>query len=251
MTEIDTTYDDLLAFLYRAPVALIEITTNGDISMLTPRAAALLISFANNSNLDNLFHIFDSLDPQIRCLCTNFPGTVGVVCEALIVPIRPSSAIFNDMVLEVSIFKTDAAKLTVMINNITERHQVDEERALRKAIVDSSEDAITSIDLNGKILTWNDSAERMFGYNSKEMIGKPITLLIPGDRHEAELKIISRINSAERIKNLNTVRVAKNCQLIDVSVTISPIVVEGQVIGASIIDRDITEVTIQHSVLSH
>jgi PAS domain S-box-containing protein len=110
------------------------------------------------------------------------------------------------------------------------------------AIVEYSDDAIVSKDLNGIIQSWNKSAERIFGYPAEEAIGKSITIIIPPDRLAEEPQILSQIQKGERIDHYETVRRRKDGTLIDVSLTISPVKDEsGVVIGASKIARDITE----------
>jgi PAS domain S-box-containing protein len=110
------------------------------------------------------------------------------------------------------------------------------------AIVDSSDDAILSKDLNGIIQSWNAAAERLFGYTPAEVIGKPVLMLIPAERHHEEPTILERIRSGERIEHFETVRVRKNGTPVEISLTISPIrTPDGQIIGASKIARDITE----------
>jgi PAS domain S-box-containing protein len=110
------------------------------------------------------------------------------------------------------------------------------------SIVESSEDAIISKDLNSTVLSWNPSAERIFGYSADEMIGQSIKRLLPLDREKEEEEILSRIRRGERVEHFETVRVTKDGRPIDVSITISPIKdASGQVVGASTIVRDITE----------
>ncbi len=110
------------------------------------------------------------------------------------------------------------------------------------AIVESSDDAIVSKDLNGIITTWNKGAERIFGYTAEEVIGKPVTILIPPDRHEEEPTILERIRRGERIEHYETVRIRKDGSRVDISLTVSPVKnAEGKIIGASKIARDITE----------
>jgi PAS domain S-box-containing protein len=111
------------------------------------------------------------------------------------------------------------------------------------AIVDSSDDAIISKDLNGIITSWNKSAERMFGYTAEEAVGQPVaTLLIPHDRQQEEPEILSRLRRGERVDHFETKRRRKDGTLLDISLTISPVKdARGNIIGASKIARDITE----------
>ena len=109
-------------------------------------------------------------------------------------------------------------------------------------IVESSDDAVVSKDLDGVILSWNRGAERLFGYSSAEVVGKPITILIPSDRQTEEGRILGRIRRGERVDHYETVRQRKDGSLVDISLTVSPIKDrEGRIIGASKIARDITE----------
>jgi len=128
-----------------------------------------------------------------------------------------------------------------VIEDIHERRDAEEMRARLAAIVESSDDAIISKDLNGIILSWNAGAMRIFEYTAAEVIGRPITILIPSDRMDEEAQILQKLRRGERIEHYETVRVTKSGKKIDVSLTISPIRnPEGQVVGASKIARDIT-----------
>jgi PAS domain S-box-containing protein len=110
------------------------------------------------------------------------------------------------------------------------------------SIVESSDDAIISKNLNGIITTWNKGAQRIFGYSAEEVIGKPVMVLVPPDRHDEETNILERIRRSERVEHYETVRQGKYGNRIDISLTVSPVRnVEGKVVGASKIARDITE----------
>ena len=110
------------------------------------------------------------------------------------------------------------------------------------SIVESSDDAIISKDLDGVITSWNNGAERIFGYTADEVVGKPVTILIPPDRLDEEPTILERIRRGQRVEHYETVRKRKNGSPVDISLTISPVKnVEGKIIGASKIARDITE----------
>jgi PAS domain S-box-containing protein len=118
------------------------------------------------------------------------------------------------------------------------------EQGLRSlaSIVESSDDAIVGKNLDGIIMSWNRGAERIFGYTAKEIIGQPITTVIPQDRHSEERDILTRIRRGERIDHYETIRQRKDGSLIVVSLTVSPVrTADGKVVGASKIARDVTE----------
>ena len=117
-----------------------------------------------------------------------------------------------------------------------ERHE-----ALLAAIVESTDDAIVSKDLNGMILSWNDAAERMFGYAAPEIIGQNVRRLIPDELQYEEAQILANIRTGKRISHYETMRLRKNGERFEVSITVSPLVDhEGRIIGASKIAREIT-----------
>ena len=110
------------------------------------------------------------------------------------------------------------------------------------AIVESSDDAIISKNLDGIIMSWNRGAQNLFGYTADEVIGKPVTILIPPERHNEEPAILQRLRSGQRVDHYETVRCRKDGSTIDISLTISPVKnATGEIIGASKIARDISE----------
>ena len=120
--------------------------------------------------------------------------------------------------------------------------QAEQTQARLAAIVESSDDAIISKDLNGIIKSWNAAAERIFGYSAQEAIGQPITIIIPPELREEEAQILKRLRSGERIEHFETVRAAKNGKRLNISLTVSPMKdSQGRVIGASKIARDVTD----------
>jgi PAS domain S-box-containing protein len=108
-------------------------------------------------------------------------------------------------------------------------------------LVESSEDAIITKDLDGVITSWNKGAERVFGYTADEMVGKSVSLLIPADRPDEEPSILQRLRRGQRIEHYETVRQRKSGELIDISLSVSPIADDtGKIVGAAKIARDIT-----------
>ena len=118
----------------------------------------------------------------------------------------------------------------------------DQRAAWLAAIVASSDDAIISKDLNGVVTSWNEAAERLFGYVAAEMIGRSIETIIPIERRSEEHYVLSRIRSGLKVERFETIRVTKDGRRVNVSLTVSPILdAGGRVVGASKIARDITE----------
>ncbi len=131
---------------------------------------------------------------------------------------------------------------TAYLRDITERKRAEETNRRLAAIIESSGDAIISKDLDELVTSWNKEAERLFGYSADEIIGKPITVLVPPDRHNEELGIIERLRQGERVLRYETVYFRKDGTALNVSLAVWPIKDEtGNVIGASKIARDITE----------
>jgi PAS domain S-box-containing protein len=132
-----------------------------------------------------------------------------------------------------------AAKI---VRDITRQKKLEEAARRLAAIVESSDDAIASKDMNGVITSWNRSAEKLFGYKAEEIVGKPVMTIIPPELHHDEDMILSKIRRGEKIDHFETIRVHKNGERIEVSLTISPVKDEnGNVIGAAKIVRNITE----------
>lgn len=133
-------------------------------------------------------------------------------------------------------------RMVGILLDITDRKEAELSAARLAAIVESSDDAIVSKDLNGTIKSWNSGAQRIFEYTAEEAIGQNITLIIPLEHRHEETEILRRLRAGERIDHFDTVRVAKSGRLVDVSLTVSPVKdSHGTVVGASKIARDVTQ----------
>lgn len=127
-----------------------------------------------------------------------------------------------------------------VVRDITERKQAQVDQALLGCIVESSEEAIVGRTLEGRIVSWNPAAERLFGYPAHEAIGRSVSLIVPPERRDELARIVARLGSGERVTGYETVRLTRDGRRIDVSLTVSPIKdPTGRVIGASAIARDI------------
>ncbi|MEY2575068.1 MAG: hypothetical protein QOF80_555 [Verrucomicrobiota bacterium] len=145
--------------------------------------------------------------------------------------------------LAITALRSDAEPtFTAYLRDITDRSRGEEASRRLAAIIESSDDAIITKDLDGTITSWNAAAERLFGYEPDEIIGQSILTLIPADRQHEEPGIIERIRRGERIDHYETVRRRKDGTSFDISVTVSPLKDQkGQIIGASKIARDISD----------
>jgi two-component system sensor kinase FixL len=136
----------------------------------------------------------------------------------------------------------DQLIVLIACEDITERHWGALESSRLAAIVSSSDDAIVSKTLDGTITSWNAGATNILGYEADEMIGQPITRIIPPELHEEEKQILARLHRGERIQHYETIRLAKDGCRVDISLTVSPLFNQsGKVVGASKVARDITE----------
>jgi PAS domain S-box-containing protein len=133
-------------------------------------------------------------------------------------------------------------RTVAVFQNITGRRQAEEARARLAAIVESSDDAIIGKTLEGVITSWNHGAQRMYGYSAEEVVGRPISILVPPERSDDVPSILESIRRGERVEHYETVRASKDGRRLHVSVAVSPIKdPEGLVVGASVVARDITE----------
>jgi len=137
---------------------------------------------------------------------------------------------------------TEGVLVASAIRDVTERRLAEESRLRLASIVESSEDAIISKNLDAVITSWNAAAERIFGYTEQEAVGQPIEILIPSELRDKENKILEKLRAGERINHYETFRVAKTGNKVNVSLTISPIRDStGRIVGFSKIAHDITE----------
>jgi PAS domain S-box-containing protein len=183
-----------------------------------------------------MFRPDGSLLPHHQCPMADVLRT-GVSVRQQEVHIERPNGLRGIALIDIEAIKDSDGNIVAAVNcfqDVTER-RLAEDAALRLvAIVESSDDAIVGKDLDGSITSWNAGAERIFGYAAEEIIGKPITILIPPDYQKEEEAIIERIRRGQRVEHFETVRQRKHGSLIDLSMTISPVKnSQGKVIGAS------------------
>lgn len=131
--------------------------------------------------------------------------------------------------------------VTAAIRDITERKKIEEAALKLAAIVEYSDDAIISKDVRGIVVSWNDGAEKMFGYTTEEAVGRHVSFIYPSDHANEAEEVMSRLRNGQPVEHLEAIRITKSGQLIDVLVTVSPIKDRsGKMIGASKIARNIS-----------
>ena len=196
--------------------------------------------------LPEVFHIVNERtrepveNPALRALREG--ATVGLANHTLLIardgterPVDDSAAPIRDD------FGTPVGAVLVF-RDVSDRQDAEEAQARLAAIVESSDDAIVSKTLDGVIRSWNAGAERLFGYTPHEVIGRPITIIIPPERLDEEHEILARIARGERVDHFETVRISKQGRRIDISLTVSPVRDSaGRIVGASKVGRDITD----------
>ena len=179
-------------------------------------------------------------DGKMLCVVTRaigFNAELGVIGVAFAE--SQSISPIHHVILNVA--ATQAGTATQRAHLLDSLRKSEERFRSLAAIIESSNDAIISKDLNGVIQTWNYGAERLFGYTASEALGRPVTMLIPpAQMHEEDL-IMQRIRSGGRMDHYDTIRCRKDGTLVDVSVAVSPIIESGQVVGASNVTRDISD----------
>ena len=172
---------------------------------------------------------------ETGCIVGLANHTVLIARDGRRVPIDDSGA-------PVRLENGELAGIVVVFRDVTDRKRAQQEHAWLAALVDSSDDAIVSKTLDGIVTSWNPAATRLFGYAPEEIIGRPITTIIPSELCTQEDEILARLRRGERMEHFETVRLTKDGRRIDISLTVSPVRDEdGTIMGASKIARDITQ----------
>jgi PAS domain S-box-containing protein len=227
--------------------AVIVTDERGLISFLNPVAEVLTGWTVADAQQQPLSQVFRIVNERTRAVVEN--PVEKVLQSGLVQGLANHTVLLAKDGLEIPIDDSAAPIRTqdgrvvgvvLVFRDITERRRFELRAAWLSSIVESSDDAIISKDIDGRITSWNPSAERLLGYVESEIIGKPITTIIPPELHEEERQIVTRLRRGERVEHFDTVRVTKEGRRIDVSLTISPLKnSEGEVVGASKIARDI------------
>ncbi len=166
---------------------------------------------------------------------------VGLANHTILIARDGTERIIDDSAAPIQDDSGQVVGVVLVFHDITGHKQAERASAHLAAIVQSSDDAIISKNLDGIIMSWNKGAERLFGYTAAEIVGRPVTTLIPSQHIDEEPRILAKIRRGETVDHYETVRQRKDGSLVDISLTVSPIRDEaGNIIGASKIARDIT-----------
>lgn len=251
------------------PEAMLLASSDGQICAANQAAANLLRSTIAELMLLSIADLCAESSETVKRLLTRFarsgqfvPGALALrlgdetlVCRAEGATLRafPGSQLLlrlQPQQTAVRQFQVLNEQISHLNREVFDRMRAARESALLSAIVDSSNDAIVSKDLQGVITSWNQGAERLFGFTAAEAVGKSITIIIPPDRLHEETNILQRLRRGERIERLETIRMRKDGVQLHVSLTISPVRdADGRIMGASKIAHDITERAAQERAL--
>jgi PAS domain S-box-containing protein len=231
----------LNAFLETAPIALHRIGSDGTV-LWANRAELTMLGYTPEEYIGHLiaeFHIDADAIADILARLRR-----GESLHEYPARLRCRDGSLKDVVVDTTVFWDEGRFVYTQsfTRDVTNAKSADRARALYAAIIESSDDAIISKDLNGIITSWNQGAERIFGYTPVEAIGRSVTMLIPLERHDEEPGILAAVRRGDRIDHYETIRRRKDGTLLDISLTVSPILDGyGGIVGASKIARDITE----------
>jgi PAS domain S-box-containing protein len=246
--EIEKQREQLHVTLTSIGDAVIVTDPDGVVTFLNPAAAALTgwaPQEAVGQPLGQVFRIIHEAtrepaeDPVERALQT---GEVVSLANGTLLLSRDGREIaIDDSAAPVRGGAGTQGGAVLVFRDVTEARRAEEARLHLAAIVESSDDAIIGLSLDGRILSWNKGAQRLFGYTAEEVVGEPVSLLAPPEHPDEFSSTVGRIRRGEYIEHHETVRVRKDGSRVNVSLTISPLRdSEGRIIGASKIARDIT-----------
>jgi PAS domain S-box-containing protein len=178
-------------------------------------------------------------DPVGKVLRTGV--VAGLANHTILVSRSGAEVLIDDSAAPIQLPDGKPFGVVLVFRDVTARRQAEHARSWLASIVECSSDAIISKRLDGIITSWNPAATRLFGYSAEQMIGQPVTRIIPSELQGQEEDILRRLRLGERVEDFETVRVGSNGRRIEVSLTISPIRNEaGEIVGASKIARDIS-----------
>jgi PAS domain S-box-containing protein len=235
--------------------AVIVTDKEGRVTFLNPVAETLTGRKSDEAAGQRLEHVFRIINEQTRRAVEDPVNKVlrkgiivGLANHSVLIAKDGREMPIDDSAAPIRDEEGTIAGVVLVFRDVTETRRAIEARLRLAAIVESSEDAIISKNLDGIVTSWNRGAEHLYGYSAEEMIGKPLTTLVPADHPDELPENMDQLKRGERIAHYETVRVRKDGSRVDVAVTVSPIRdAEGKIIGASTIARDISAVKRQEA----
>jgi PAS domain S-box-containing protein len=228
---------------------VIATDPQGRVSFLNPEAQRLTGWTEHEAMGQTLLSVFHIINEQTRQPAENPVEKVirtgkvaGLANHTILIAKDGTERPIDDSAAPIRMADGSLSGVVLAFRDFTQQRMAQQARARLAAIVEFSGDAILTKNLDGKIQTWNYSAERLFGYRAEEIVGKPVTLLFPPDRLNEEDRILERLRQGQPSERLETIRLSKDGRRIPVSESVSPIKdAEGNVTGASKIMHDISE----------
>jgi diguanylate cyclase (GGDEF)-like protein/PAS domain S-box-containing protein len=202
MLSIDEEYEALTQFLYLAPVGLVQLDMAGEIALINPLSAQLLMPLSPDGDLSNFFDVISGVAPDLHHMAATFNAPHGMVCEALRLQVDAGVHGKSDpRVLSLSLLKLDATRLMAVVTDVSQ--QVKRERLLRhneawlNAIITGvTSYAIISLDAHGRVDAWNESITRVTGFTREQVLGQPYAIFYPSDATTAE-RVTDRLRDAD------------------------------------------------------
>ena len=201
--DLKSDYESLLQFLYMAPVGLVQMQANGDIAMINPCSAQLLLPIAPDGDLSNLFKTLEDIAPELQSLCANFSKKRGQICDSLRVQLTAGIPGKEDAkFLAFTLLKLGADRIMAVITDITllvkrERQLQHNEAWFNAIFTDVSEYAIASLDCEGIIERWNVSMERLTKFEEVDVEGQSYGVFFPEDATNQE-RLKDRLMEADQ-----------------------------------------------------
>ena len=200
---VEEEYEALLQFMYMAPIGLVQTLADGEITMINPLCAQLLMPLSPDGQLANLFTALEAVVPDLRQRVQDFPDLHGTVCDALQVPIatgQPGRR--QSQVLALTLLKLDAERLMAVISDVTQSVRRDRELRQSQAWINTlaiglTDYALVSLDQHGCVQDWNPSIARITGFTEDQVIGRSLSMFYPEDAI-SEQRVLDRLHEADR-----------------------------------------------------
>jgi diguanylate cyclase (GGDEF)-like protein/PAS domain S-box-containing protein len=185
LAQLSAEYEALIQFLYLAPVGLVQLDAGGEIAMMNPIAAQLLMPHSRDGGLDNLFVALEDVAPDLRGLCQSYTAHSGKICDGMHVHLNAGEGKRMPQILSITVLKLDESRLMAVINDITEQvrrecRQRQNDAWLNAVLTGITDYALASLDAQGRLCEWNPSIGRVTGFGP-EAAGQPYAMFYPED----------------------------------------------------------------------